>query len=686
MSEANVDIANARASAFDPPVDLVAISNINISNASLDLAASLVDIDAVTISEPVINAALQADGELNLTTLIREEGEPTTEATPSTPWQASLDTLTLESGTINFLDETAGFEAIVGLDTITASGIRNAPGTEIAISLNTSIDDGKVGFTGSHVFEDERLLQGTLEVNSLALAPFTAYLQQQFDGEITEGALSLTTEIKLGADGSVAAAGQLDINTFNLIDGREQLALLSFDALKLDRFEVTDDVIHLSNLTTSAPYLAFAINESGELNIQQLLKPADPAVQADESSGATQLSIARLGIADGKLDFKDHSLPLPFSALVTDLNGSMTTISTTSTEPASITLEGKVNDYGLSQINGELAVADFLTLTDIDVAFRNLTVANYSPYSAAFVGREIAEGKLDLKLNYRIEAQQLAGNHDIVIRELKLGDKVDHPDARSLPLDLAVSLLKNPDGVIDLELPVKGDVNDPEFELSDAIWQIFSNIITKAVTAPFRLLGGLIGIDSDELGVIEFEPGRHDLTPPELEKIAQLVSAMAQRPALNLVVSGAANELIDVPTLKTQQLRNEVIARLDDDYVLGEDMLDERVIDVLEDMLTERDELIDLTVLKAQHTSPTEEGGQAELDLFAYLGELRDQLLATTELPADALATLADSREAAIKAALEAVESFDATRIVAAEPVFDAEVKEQRIRAELTVQ
>jgi hypothetical protein len=306
--------------------------------------------------------------------------------------------------------------------------------------------------------------------------------------------------------------------------------------------------------------------------------------------------------------------------------------------------------------------------------FRNLLMSNLSPYTIEFAGQKIDEGKLDLDLHYGISEGQLQGQNNIVMKDLLLGDKVESPNAVSLPLGLAVALLKDSNGVIDIELPVEGDINDPEFRIGGVVWQAFVGLVTKIVTAPFRLLGSLIGIDSEDLGQFQFLAGRADLTPPELEKIVDLQKALQQRPELAIEISGPFDPAIDVPALQYIKLRADVVGRLGDEAetASGElQMLDEQIRTALEAIFTERFPDTPLETVKAAHTAPPADNpeGKPALDQLAYAGDLRDRLLAAEVVgPAD-LAELAAARAEAVRIAFLANGEFDAGRIAVTDPV-----------------
>jgi hypothetical protein len=246
-----------------------------------------------------------------------------------------------------------------------------------------------------------------------------------------------------------------------------------------------------------------------------------------------------------------------------------------------------------------------------------------------------------------------------------LGDEVESPGATSLPLDLAVALLKDTEGVIRLDLPVTGDVNNPEFEISGVVMQAIANLLTKIVSAPFRMLGSLIGLDSEDLGRFQFLAGRSDLTPPELEKIQQLQTALQQRPELKVEITGPYDPDIDIAKLQYFRLRDEALSRLgqqatDQDEEI--EMLDDEIRSVLENLFEERFPGIPLESVKDRHR--TDSG----LDQLAYAGDMWNQLLASENITQADLEELATARADAIRTAFLAGGEFSADRISLAAP------------------
>jgi outer membrane protein OmpA-like peptidoglycan-associated protein len=196
------------------------------------------------------------------------------------------------------------------------------------------------------------------------------------------------------------------------------------------------------------------------------------------------------------------------------------------------------------------------------VLFRNVEMKPLTPYSATFAGRKIASGKLNLNLEYKIQNSELIGENEVLLEEFTLGERVEAPNAINLPLDLAIALLTDAKGKIDVAVPVRGNVDHPEFRYGRVIWQALVKLITKVVTAPFRALGGLFGDKTEQMDAIAFNPGSVHLLPPEQEKLTAVSEALKKRPQLKLVVEGRFNTKQDGEALRTERVRHALAEQL----------------------------------------------------------------------------------------------------------------------------
>ena len=360
---------------------------------------------------------------------------------------------------------------------------------------------------------------------------------------------------------------------------------------------------------------------------------------------------------DADVDFADESLPIPFKRSISALNGNIGIFDIASRSPTRIKLEGQVGEYGQLNVSGAVRALDPTQNTDITAQFVNVEMPGASPYVIRFAGHKVASGKLDLKLHYVLRDGILDGDHKIVLRDFALGEKVPSPDALDLPYGLAISLLKDSSGNIDIDLPVEGDVNDPTFRIGGVIMKALTNLITSVVTAPFRLLGRLVGFgDSEDFDQIYFTAGRADLAPPEREKVAKIADALVMRPNLALTIHGVTNAEADGRALREAALRARLDARVGDEDAAGR-------LKTVQSMAKESIPRLDLAALRAQFTVAPAPGAAAAFDETAYLKALLEKLVDVEPLPASAVDALAAQRATAVREGLAGNTSLDASRI-----------------------
>ncbi|HEY5759195.1 MAG TPA: DUF748 domain-containing protein, partial [Steroidobacter sp.] len=260
--------------------------------------------------------------------------------------------------------------------------------------------------------------------------------------------------------------------------------------------------------------------------------------------------IKTIQFVDGSANFADYSIEPSFATGILELNGTVTGLSSDPKSRAKVKLDGQVDKYAPVDINGEVNVLSATAFTDLSMNFRNMELTTFNPYSGKFAGYNISKGKLSTELKYLVQDRKLDAAHHIVIDNLEFGDKTDSKDAAPIPLKLAVALLKDRHGIIDLNLPVTGTLDDPKFRLGPIIWKAVLNLLTKIVTAPFTALGALFG-GGEELAFVDFEAGQAVLPVTQAEKLNNLAKALVERPQLKL----------NVPLTVVTKQDSEAIAR-----------------------------------------------------------------------------------------------------------------------------
>jgi uncharacterized protein involved in outer membrane biogenesis len=685
LDQLEVDLQDVAISGLTPETEFIAFSSLALTGGALQYPGNRLGFATVRLSNPRVSAWLDESGVLSLQQLAPSDpAVDDTQDAPSTesePWSLAIEEFSIVDGQVGFTDrsmEPRGAIELRGVN-VTLRNVSNEENAQMPVAFSAGLEPGGLfEFDGQITALPEVTVVGSITASEIPLTLAQPYAQQHVNILINEGTLSASADLTLQADGNVEAAGELAVVELRVDDTLEDLPLVGIGRLDIDRFEASTASrrLGLSLVQFRQPFGRLIIKEDLTTNVSGLPVAADaasePAEPADPDTPPWTVIIGGTAVSDGSMDFSDLSLPLPFATHIRKLEGTISTVDTSSSSPADIRLEGQVDEYGLARIEGAMDLLDPVRSTDVTMEFRNLLMSNLSPYSVEFAGRKIDEGKLDLDLGYRITDGQLQGRNAVVMSDLVLGEEVESPNAVSLPLGLAVALLTDANGVIDIDLPVEGDINDPEFRIGGVIWKAFAGLITKVVSAPFRLLGSLIGIESEDLGQFEFLAGRTDLTPPELEKISQLLQALQQRPELAIEVSGAFDPAIDVPALQYQRLRAVVVERVGEDYAGDEDfrMLNEEIQSVIEALFVERFPETPLEPLKSTHTAPPADDleGKPVLDQLAYTTELRDRLLASETVGPPELEALANARAAAIRDAFLATGEIEESRVVLAAP------------------
>jgi hypothetical protein len=293
------------------------------------------------------------------------------------------------------------------------------------------------------------------------------------------------------------------------------------------------------------------------------------SASAQSSAPAMPMAIGTVRVIDGSVNYADFWIQPNFAVGIQALNGTVEGLSSDPKSRAKVKLDGKVDRYAPVTINGELNLMSAAVYSDIKMSFKGLELTTMTPYSGHFAGYKIDKGKLSVDLTYKVDQRKLDAEQHFVIDQLQLGDAVESPDAVHLPLKLAIALLKDRNGVIDLPLPITGSLDDPQFKVGPIIWHALVNLLEKAVTAPFAAIGRLFGGHGEEMKFIDFAPGSADLDAASKEKLDALTKALQEHDQLKLDVPIVYSQDLDRPVLAKQELNRKLVARAHGDKSPG---------------------------------------------------------------------------------------------------------------------
>lgn len=606
----------------DAKTPLIDIAHIVVERGRVDLGARRVVASRIGVSGGATTLLRDANGALPLLAALspavaEPAARPTTRrpaAGATTPWAVALGKLELADHRVAIIDHGVTPAVEVGLTDVRATvrDVRTDGAKAWPFEASFRIVQGGRFSARGSVAPDGRAADVTLALAQLALTPAQPYVARTAAMVLRSGDVSTAGRLtyRTGRDGAtVTYTGTADVDRLSVIEAPSAEPLLAWKSLHAEtvRFGLAPDRLEIDEVRVAGMDGRLIIFPDKTLNVVRLMKPAAgrppavptpsalPATAAGRESGpAFPVSVRRLRIDDGAMSFADLSLVLPFATRVHALNGVVAGLRSEADARATVKLDGRVDEFGMVNVDGALAAFQPKAFTDLAVLFRNVPMAGLSPYSATFAGRRIVAGTLDLDLNYKIDRSELVGENKVVLRRLQLGERMESAGATRLPLDLAIAILSDADGVIDLVLPVRGNVDHPEFSYGHLVWQALVTVITKVATAPFRALGALFGGDGEKLEVVAFEPGRDVVRPPEREKLERARAVLAKRPRLALTVHGTYDAKLDGEALRERRVRGGLAQRLGVSLRPGEDpgpvvFDDVKTQRALEAMLIERD-------------------------------------------------------------------------------------------------
>ncbi|WP_235211654.1 DUF748 domain-containing protein [Janthinobacterium sp. RA13] len=687
------------------------LQKLGFTEGKIDLAAHTVHLGAVTASGAQIDLARNRQGEFAIAQKLPVFASSKTDAgkdAPSAPWSTKIDKVELSKFGARFDDAGTGIKGNLQDARLSLHNVSNDMKQALPFELGVGLREGGLLTANGKFVPGTGAVDAQLNLKQLTLAPVQPLLAQHIKLKLASGSLSGSGRLTTGGGApkapKVRYVGGVDIAglVLNETDGKRFASWKSVRADKLTA-SVGPDFIDIPELRVVEPNAQLIIENDRSLNAQRLLvkapEPATapaPAAATPTADAAFPVRVRRVRLQNAKLDFADLSLRPQFAAKIYELNGVVTGLSTKRDARSQIELDGRIDEFGLARVRGQLNPFAPTDNTDLNVVFKNVDMVSASPYTMKFAGYKVAEGKISLDLQYKVRNRQLDGTNQIVLDKLTLGERIDSPDALKLPLELALAILKDSDGRIDLGLPVSGDMNDPQFSYGALIWKAVGNVLTKIVTAPFRALGNLLGISADKLEAIDFDAGSAVLLPPEREKLKQVAQILAKREQLRLAVPGQYSDT-DGAALRAQAVRRAIAAKAGIKLEAGEEPgplnLGERKIrGALRDLYGERFGKAELDKQKkaAESAAPVAasasaaasapakipvfqrlgkliEGEPQVADTGAFYNGLREQLEAKQPLPADALSKLGTQRSAAILAALQQ-DGTPAARVSAGAP------------------
>ena len=513
-------------------------------------------------------------------------------------WKYELGEFALRDASISAEDRRTKpvAKVVIAPLSIKVSGASLDLAKPVSVALDSKINDTGTLNVAGEITPQPVAANLNLKLDGIDLAAVQPYIAQYTSMTLLAGRLAGDVKVGYGTQKpALQFSGNLSVAGLHTVDNALHQDFINWDRLDVQglNFQHDPDRLDIDQITARKLYARVIIEPDETMNVKRILTapgatvvvpsgdaspplvataapaPAPPlphkgrksrtasAAAAGPVAGSTPapatapampISIKKIVLQASQANFADLSVMPNFATGIQKLEGTVIGLSSKEHSRAKIDLHGSVDEFAPVSISGEVNVLSAALYTDLAMSFRNIELSTFNPYSGKFAGYNISKGKLTTELHYKVDGRKLDAQHHIIVEQLEFGDKTESKDAVSLPVKLAVALLKDRNGVIDLNLPVTGSLDDPKFKLGPIIWKVFVNILEKAVTAPFALLGSLFGGGPD-LQFVDFQPGDAKLDPVGVEKAQSIVKALDARPQLKIEIPIAAVGDLDRPSL-----------------------------------------------------------------------------------------------------------------------------------------
>jgi hypothetical protein len=677
---------------------VLSLQKLNVEKVAVDTKQQSATVGAVTLERFKTSMRREADGRLDLVKLFASspsKSAPIPATRPATsakaeggkPWAARLGSLKLVAAVLRFEDSTLTNAAPMMIDPLdlTVTDIDLSGAAPLKLALKASVNQkGSLETNGSLAWAP-LMADLAIDAKDIDIVSLQGWAGDRLNALITRGAASFKGNVKAeGTPLKVAVNGDSRFTNFNVLDKVNAMDLVRWRSLDINEIEFVNEPLRVDIKSIAiADFFAYVVLSSqGQLNLKDIVRQdngkepsakaasaAAPPTPTNSSSPATSkpapVRIGRVVMQGGNVNFNDQFIKPNYRANLTGLTGRVGPLDPKKT--GEIDISGAVDKTAPLKINGKVDTMGKELYLDIIASAKGIDMPTFSPYSGKYVGYAIEKGKLSVDIHYRVEKGELTAENNVFLDQLTLGEKVESPDALSIPINLALALLKNRRGEIDVHLPISGSINDPQFSIGGLIVKVILNLLTKAATAPFALLGSLLG-EGEELSEVDFSPGSAKIAPEAEKRLQVLSKALTDRPALKLEITGRADPENDPAALKRTILERKVKAeKLKESVKKG---LDGGSLEDVELKPEEYEKYLTLAYKEEKFAKPKNVVG---LNKSLPVPEMEQLMLANITADDSEMRDLAERRAVAARDWLAEQGSVPGDRIFVLEPKVEAE-------------
>lgn len=497
--------------------------------------------------------------------------QPDPDDNTASQWTLTVDEIQIDNTSLKFTDKTHREELQLPLGPINVKAHNISTGlgstTDLKLLRIAFGDGGFLNLSGKASLQPVSA-SISFETSKVPLDFVSAYLSDKTYLALQSGYYDGAGKITYN-DGVIHLKSDSKISNFNLVHAATKASAAKWTYVAIRNLQVQSKPlqVRIDEVIFDGLSTGIVLKKDGRLNYKDYFREGkrqnseaaaapSKASHGEATSTAPDFLISKLSFANGKLFYTDEQIKPKFSANISELNGSISPVTLELNKKINVNLTGRVEAAGKFKAAGYHIMTAKRPSLDLAVSFNNIELTTFTPYAGKFAGYEISKGKLFLDVNYSLKGNLIRGKNNAVLDQFTLGNKIESETATNLPVKLALALLKDRDGKIKINLPVEGDVNSPQFQMSELIWTAIKNVIINIAAAPFDFLKGLMGGDANMDSII-FIAGSDVIAPNQEVKIQNLAKFLAERPNLTLEIQGRY-QISDIEALKKSTRQTEI--------------------------------------------------------------------------------------------------------------------------------
>jgi hypothetical protein len=609
VSNAAVTITGLDVQGPDGAESVLQLRELGIEQVSVDVASRVGRAGRVGLDDGKLRVRREPDGRINLLDLIRDRPQPRAgDGVAADPlprsageggWTFGIDAVELRGFAVGIEDLVPPVAVLMLLDEVALSveGVSTARDREIRTTLSTRVNEEGFASVRAGLTLEPLWMAADVGVTNLGLARFSPYLAEHARLGITNAVLELGGQVRYGGATEGAPRlrfiGNAALRDVRVLGAEGTEDLVGWEDLVVSGIDLrlAPDGLGLESVDWRGLKIQIAMDADGQLNLTKLrvgeaagaggaasVEPSASTVAGGAAGVGFPVRLERLRLERASVGYADRSIQPNAVFRIEELGGEVEGVSTEPGATTRITIEGRVAEGSPLSIHGRFQPLAIDRGLELAFTNRNVELAPLTPYMEKYGGHPLNRGRLSTELVYRVEEGRLTAENRFRIDQLTLGARNNSPDATALPVRLGVALLKDRNGRIELSIPVEGRLDDPQFRVGPVIGRTVMNLLVRAATSPFSLLGALVG-GGEELSYVEFNVGTVEVPASERQKLDGLARALLQRPALNLEIQGEADPVRDGAALARGKLDQQIAQRQAESH--GAEAQAERSVDAV---------------------------------------------------------------------------------------------------------